>query len=559
MQIHSKHHLSPCFKYRQRGSGKDACRFGMPRNLVPASKVDEIGLIHLARNHAWTNPWNPAIASCVRSNHDISWIPTVSKTLSLIYYITNYATKDDVSPWQMVAKAALVKERIERAKTAELPTRTDLRLREKGFDNFALRCFNTLSHDREISGVQVASTLLNLPTHYTISHFHPHQSVLKNHVPMKAGATAPVSIFDNYKLRGQQLGSLALFEYCMLVRTTNVRDAIADDVDFDPSHPQSNSHVQRLARTSAQVATVIFNGQITEFQASEDAVPGEHANSMLTKRDACSRVWKTVEPTLVSHLRTFAANIELLRKPREDSYADAKLRQAPIPVDSLFDRDVDELEIDNVDSDSDDSFMNLDESVSIETLIAAYHSIANRWDREMLVATRRIPSLVHAIPQNRGPPLLNHLPLNLIDNPAYGSSGLTSFPPSMLQQWETRLKELAKLVDHGHVQDAEMGPAYELDDFTLDIADSILEPMLTEPEAIPTPPDHGPYVAGAYTPISLTSLVNETIPLNTKQRLVVEKVLREALTWADHPYDASHPAKRVAACLDVDMPWLNEE
>ncbi|KAH7021701.1 hypothetical protein B0J12DRAFT_545000, partial [Macrophomina phaseolina] len=166
-QVHSRHHLSTCFKYRQTGSGKNACRFGMPRDLVPTSRVDELGLIHLARNHGWINPWNPAIASCVRSNQDISWIPTVSKSLSLIYYITNYATKDDVPPWQMVAKAALLKQSIEKAKVAEPPTATDLRLREKGTDNFALRCFNTLSHDREISGVQVASTLLQLPTYYT--------------------------------------------------------------------------------------------------------------------------------------------------------------------------------------------------------------------------------------------------------------------------------------------------------------------------------------------------------------------------------------------------------
>ena len=169
-QTHSRHHLSTCFKYRQRGSGKETCRFGVPRGLFPVYKVDEFGLIHLARNHAWTNPWNPAIASYVRSNHDISWIPTVSKSLPLVYYITNYATKDDVSPWQMVAKALLLKQRIERAEAAELPSRTNLRLREKGLENFALRGFNTLSHDREISGVQVASTLLNLPTHYTISY-----------------------------------------------------------------------------------------------------------------------------------------------------------------------------------------------------------------------------------------------------------------------------------------------------------------------------------------------------------------------------------------------------
>jgi hypothetical protein len=96
-QVHSKNHTATCFKYHQQRSLHNVCRFGMPRDLLKASKVDEHGIIHLARNHAWVNPWNPSIASCIRSNHDISWIPTVSKSLSLLYYITNYATKDDVS------------------------------------------------------------------------------------------------------------------------------------------------------------------------------------------------------------------------------------------------------------------------------------------------------------------------------------------------------------------------------------------------------------------------------------------------------------------------------
>jgi hypothetical protein len=78
----------------------------------------------------------------------------------MLYYITNYATKDDVSSLQIVLKAALLRQSIDVAKTTESPTATDLRLREKGMDSFALRCFNALSHDREVSGVQVASTLL---------------------------------------------------------------------------------------------------------------------------------------------------------------------------------------------------------------------------------------------------------------------------------------------------------------------------------------------------------------------------------------------------------------
>jgi hypothetical protein len=32
-------------------------------------------------------------------------------------------------------------------------------------DNFVLRCFNSLAQDREVSGVQVASTPLTLPSY----------------------------------------------------------------------------------------------------------------------------------------------------------------------------------------------------------------------------------------------------------------------------------------------------------------------------------------------------------------------------------------------------------
>ncbi|KAI1829025.1 hypothetical protein DTO027I6_10053 [Penicillium roqueforti] len=50
------------------------------------------------------------------------------------------------------------------------------------------------------------------------------------------------------------------------------------------------------------------------------------------------------------------------------------------------------------------------------------------------------------------------------------------------------------------------------------------------------------------TGASLTTLVAEDIPLNTKQRRVVEKILSEALMWADHPYD---PSKRQQSLLYV--------
>jgi hypothetical protein len=438
--MHSKHHLAGCFKYGQKDSSKNTCRFGMPRDLLSMSKVDDLGNIHIARNHPWINPWNPAIASCIRSNQDISWIPTVSKSLALIYYITNYATKDDVSPWQVLAKTALLKQSVDQAKLTEHPTPTELRLRDKGMDNFALRCFNTLSRDREISGVQVASTLLQLPTYYTVNdnvvrvnlwwlrryirtivqsdsfeHDHSSNRITDEPCTYQPGDTAPVSIFENYKWRGLHLDSLNLFEYCMLVRTKNIRDAILGDIDFDEHHPRYNTHLQRLARTQLQVATVTFSGQLTEFQPAEDAVLGGHPkteailNDMAeillglfvpwsrllrlfvqygAQRQAYSQIWASIEQTLTPYNRNFASNIELLRKSKEDCQADAKLRQSTNrSSNDYYDRDVDELESANLypDGEEENSFHLTHENFNAETLIAAYHSIDRMWHEDILV------------------------------------------------------------------------------------------------------------------------------------------------------------------------------
>jgi hypothetical protein len=53
----------------------------------------------------------------------------------------------------MVTKAALLKQAIDQANTTQSPTTTQMQLRQKGMDNFALRCFNSLSQDHKVSGV----------------------------------------------------------------------------------------------------------------------------------------------------------------------------------------------------------------------------------------------------------------------------------------------------------------------------------------------------------------------------------------------------------------------
>ncbi|KAL5335626.1 hypothetical protein BJX70DRAFT_311402 [Aspergillus crustosus] len=62
----------------------------------------------------------------------------------------------------------------------------------------------------------------------------------------------------------------------MLVRTRSIHDTASQDVNFDSNHPRHLSHVQRLALSPRQTATVTLQGQLTEFQTAEDSLRGAH-------------------------------------------------------------------------------------------------------------------------------------------------------------------------------------------------------------------------------------------------------------------------------------------
>jgi hypothetical protein len=595
-QLHSKRHTATCFKYRRPGAGHDSCRFGMPRDLLEVSKLDEYGIVHLARNHAWVNPWNPSIASCIRSNHDISWIPTVSKSLSLLYYITNYATKDDVSPAQMVTKAALLKQAIDRANSTSAPNTADIRLRERGMDKFALRCFNSLSQDREISGVQVASTLLQLPSYYTLNYnftrlnlwwlrryvrsmIHPER--FQNAVPSETigeepcnfdqSTNAPANIFDNYKWRGDPLSSLCIFEYCMIVRTKRLQDATTEDIPFHETHPRHRTHLQRLARSASQTATVTLQGELTEFQSSEDSMPGGHPTTTAIQNDLAEillglfipwqnlqslfhqtrtgsattvdlhHIWMSIEPTLSSYVRTFAQNIELLRKSKTDCQADAILRDRSAQNTSSVDQDLTSppYPISDSENESIRFSQHVDDSISKETLLAAFFAIGRGWSNEANDAQRRIPTLTSTSLPSSPLQFDNFGPIPISNSTLYESTRLQFFPLFTLQEWKTRLQNITKAVNQDTQPGMPTTTASDLDDFNLGMADDVLVPILTEPDLSLDLQHRRSEIGQNPTGASLTSLVRDIIPLNEKQRLVVERVISNLLACVNHPYDSS--------------------
>jgi len=147
-QMHTSSHMRTCFKYSNRSSNRSReCRFLFPRELVAQSHIDCHGVVHLERNNQWVNPWNPVLASLLRLNLDISFIPTAARALAAVYYMTNYATKYDVSQYQLIMTAAIVKRAMEEAGSASDPSEEQQRIRQLGMDKFALRAFNHLSGD----------------------------------------------------------------------------------------------------------------------------------------------------------------------------------------------------------------------------------------------------------------------------------------------------------------------------------------------------------------------------------------------------------------------------
>jgi len=92
-QIHT--HSPTCVKYsiNKPARTRNLCRFKAPWRIVEKTGFKEGGVLEIRRNHSMVNRWNKAISVGLRHNHDISFLGTQTKTMAIVFYVTNYATK----------------------------------------------------------------------------------------------------------------------------------------------------------------------------------------------------------------------------------------------------------------------------------------------------------------------------------------------------------------------------------------------------------------------------------------------------------------------------------
>ncbi|KAM4062438.1 PIF1 protein [Hirsutella rhossiliensis] len=226
------------------------------------------------------NRWNKAMAVGLRHNHDISFIATQRKTMALIYYITNYATKVEDPTWKRVAAAAELLPTLEPTAESSIPSadRNDsggngageeaaadpIRGTRRGGAAWAYVNTNQLywavfrqwRHLRLASGVEATASDA------------PDETV----VVEEAGPR--ISFIEAYRHRGGLLQGLCLYDYASLVRLKRNGGgaegcAAWGEIPFNESWAPGKDWAQVLRRPG-KGASVRLDGYLSKEFGEED-------------------------------------------------------------------------------------------------------------------------------------------------------------------------------------------------------------------------------------------------------------------------------------------------
>ncbi|RKK86029.1 hypothetical protein BFJ68_g17175 [Fusarium oxysporum] len=273
--------------------------------------LDE-GASAVVRAERLVNRWNKAMAVGLRHNHDISFIVTKCKGLSLIYYVTNYAIKVEEPVWKRIVAAKELIRLLGDGKARSQPNDTRSSTGNAEGQNqtwqFLLRVANRIFTKRALSQVEVVAYFQGYGTEFTNSNAWTFLNVCTmvdgdeqaGETVMLGEAGQGISLLQAYPYRGRALEVLALYDYMSVVKLKRKGKGVAfGEVELDRSWPSSKSWIQTLRRPKQQ-AIVCLDGYLAMDFAEED-------DSYHKRRIA----WP-------------ADNIQLLRRSAEDVALDAR-------------------------------------------------------------------------------------------------------------------------------------------------------------------------------------------------------------------------------------------
>jgi hypothetical protein len=284
-------------------AAKPSCRFRAPWALRAATGFNDDGDLKLKRSHPFINRWSKPMMVGLRHNHDLTFLNTTSQSLSMIYYVTNYATKLSSPMWKRLALSAQVAQRLadERDSRAGVldgdaseslnPTR-----------QFFMRWANKIYSDREMSAVEVCYYLLGYPTDFSsVSSwtflypggiYHNMAKRMRSHQARQAGPLHPgaplsgstdfvtftrsgksIDRYQAYLDRGQLLRPLCFWEYSCLVdlRRKGDRFVTAEQVKVPFKDGSSlGEEWQQVLRKKEKLAVPVISGYFSPDLNEED-------------------------------------------------------------------------------------------------------------------------------------------------------------------------------------------------------------------------------------------------------------------------------------------------
>ncbi|KAK4074905.1 hypothetical protein Purlil1_12836 [Purpureocillium lilacinum] len=373
-QVHT--HSPTCVKYSlgsKRPNG-DLCRFKAPWSLVEKTAFTPDGVLQIRRTHHMVNRWNKAMAVGLRHNHDISFIATQRKTMALVYYVTNYATKVEDPTWKRVAAAADLLPVASAGGQPAAGPRDDagnavVSDSGGGVENktrqFLMRVANRIFTERPLSQVEVVAHLLGYPSEFTsacawaylnVSVLYWHVFRRWRHLRHMSGTADTDSSVDEsivveeagerigfaeaYHHRGDVLRGLCLYDYVSLVRLQRLGKESNSggwgELPFESGWSPGKDWVQVLRRPGKH-AVVCLDGYLSkDFDQDDEAschrraavqhlalfVPWE---SFLDKDDGdVNEIWGRAREALPPRISCLVGNVQLLRRCAEDAKRDAK-------------------------------------------------------------------------------------------------------------------------------------------------------------------------------------------------------------------------------------------
>lgn len=179
------------------------------------------------------------------------------------------------------------------------------------------------------------------------------------------------------------------------------------------------------------------------------------------------------------------------------------------------------------------------ESLNKETLLAAFLAISRAWSRDASDAQQQNPNLCSQAFLSSTFQFDRFASIQASNAVLYESTGLQLLSSLTLQEWKSRMDNLTMPIDPDKHAEDTIAFSTDLDDFNVELTDEFLVPILTHSASFDGLEDRQVDISQSPTGASITSIVCNTVPLNEKQRLVVENVMTDLLVCANNPYDSA--------------------